>query len=356
MSQRRSQIVVRGRATLAWTVVFFVAGQAALAAYLHLHHPEYMDPDHNERLHRLQARQSETAGRPLVVVLGSSRVANGLRPDKIVREGPTGPIVFNFGSLGCGPVRQWLTLRRVLASGIKPDLVVVEAWPLFWPQTGFFGEEPWLLVTDVYASDLSIFGMLYDKRWEAFAKLCQETLTPAVHYRAHLVQARAPWLLPREGSVDLTIGHVGHVGLDDYGWLPGKTGPGVSAGPHLEYDHGIAQFILDRFQVDKRTKTAIQGLLEDCTAHGIRVALVHLPESSPLRSWYPPTARAAVLDYLGCLEHRHGVPVFDMRESMPDATFADYCHLTPDGAEAFTKRFDHEVLGPLLGNTYSGHR
>jgi hypothetical protein len=353
MTQHRSRTRARGRSAIIWTVLFFALGQAALATWVHWCHPDVMDPDHNERLHRLQARLAESPRHPLVVILGSSRAANGFRPEVIARDDPSSGLVFNFASLGCGPVRQWLTLRRLLASGVKPDLVLVETWPLFWPQNGFFGEEPFLLVTDVYGSDLSILGKLYDKRWEAFTKLFQERVTPAIHYRANVLYTAARWLLPREGCAELVIGHAGYVGLDSLGWLPGPGGPGIHEPGRLQWDRGLAQPILDHFAVDSHTDAAIHGLLEDCKVHGIRAAFVFLPESTPLRQWYPPGARTAVVEYLKRLQADCGTPVFDLREWMPDDSFGDYCHLTPQGAETFTARFDREVLRPLTGTSPS---
>jgi hypothetical protein len=349
MTHHRSALALRGRSAIAWTLLCFVVGQAVLAAWVLRRHTDIIDPDHNERLRRLQARVAESPRQPVVVMLGSSRAANGFRPQVILRDDPSRGLVFNFASLGCGPVRQWLTLRRILDSGIKPDLVLVETWPLFWPQTGFFGEEPFLLVTDVYRSDLAVLGQLYDKRWEAFVKLFGERVTPGIHYRAHVVQASARWLLPKDGCPELLVGHAGYVGLDDHGWLLGPTGPGVHHESKLAWDAKIATPILDRLAIDPHTDAAIHGLVADCRSHGIRVAFVFLPESSPLRQWYPPAARAAVADYLSHLERDCDAPVFNLRDWMPDDAFADYCHLTPQGAESFTARFDREVLRPLMG-------
>ena len=43
--------------------------------------------------------------------------------------GAAGPVVFNYGILGAGPVLELLTLRRLLADGVHPDCIIVEAWP-----------------------------------------------------------------------------------------------------------------------------------------------------------------------------------------------------------------------------------
>src|SRR5262249_34106255 len=151
------------------------------------------------------------------------------------------------------------------------------------------------------------------------------------------------------------IGHLGWKGLDDHGWLPGFGGPGVQDAAQLDHDARIAQPILGHFAINPPTHRAIHRLLADCPTPRLPVALRFLPESSPLQQWYPPQARAAVADYLAHLERDCGSPVFDLRDTVSDDGFADYCHLSPRGAEVFTRRFDRDVLRPLLGSAPSHH-
>ena len=58
------------------------------------------------------------AGR-LVLVLGSSRVAYGVRPG-VVPDTPQGPVVVNLALAGSGPVMELMALRRALAAGLRP--------------------------------------------------------------------------------------------------------------------------------------------------------------------------------------------------------------------------------------------
>ena len=82
----------------------FLLAQAGLNLALFTHWP-LRDPEYGRRLSALRQRQAERGpGRPLVLLMGSSRVAMNVRPGLMEvnrREG--GPTVFNFGL--CRPGR-----------------------------------------------------------------------------------------------------------------------------------------------------------------------------------------------------------------------------------------------------------
>src|SRR6516225_6159014 len=124
----------RARAALICGLAVFVVGQLALEAAMHTRWPELHDWDFGEKLKRLQAAMQEEPGQPLVLVLGSSRAALGVRPDLVptpVTDGRQPPKVFNFAFPCFGPVRELVSLRRLLARGVRPDLVIIECWPPF---------------------------------------------------------------------------------------------------------------------------------------------------------------------------------------------------------------------------------
>src|SRR5213075_1820404 len=103
--------------------------QFALAITLEHWRPDLRDPEFGHKLARLHARLEEQPGRPLVLVLGSSRTGVGLRPEVLHRfalPGGQPPIVFNFGLTASGPVMELLCLHRLLEEGIHPDWLVVE--------------------------------------------------------------------------------------------------------------------------------------------------------------------------------------------------------------------------------------
>jgi hypothetical protein len=347
---RRRARVGRCPAAVAWAVVVFAAQQAGLGVWLYRCHPELCDPDHNTRLALLAAQRAESPGRPVVLVLGSSRAANGVSSADLGPWSGSEAVVFNFATLGAGPVREWLTLRRLLASGCRPDWVLIEVCPLFWPQIGLLNEDPGILLTDVYWSDLPAIASLYpQKRWDAFAKLWARAVAPGFHYRLHVLDCCAPCLLQRLRGAELVLGHAGWQGLDERGWLPGPPRPSDA-----EFDAAVArqrqltQPIFDGFTIHPASDQALRRLLRECRAHGIRAALFFMPEHSVLRGWYPPEALRQVREYLATTQQEHGVPLFDTRAWMADDAFVDFCHMHPGGARAFSARFGREVVRPLL--------
>ena len=93
-------------AALAALVTVAVVSQAALSAWLECADPCLRDPEYGTRLARLRQRAKEQPDRPLAVVLGSSRVAMGVRP-AVVDEprNPTGPD--SSTSAWSAPARSW---------------------------------------------------------------------------------------------------------------------------------------------------------------------------------------------------------------------------------------------------------
>jgi hypothetical protein len=122
----------RPGAALGWGLAFFVLGQLTLLLAMECWWPELADPEYGIKLACLRARLAERPDcRPLIVALGSSRVPMGLRPEHLVvnrSSDSRGPLVFNFGIYQSGPTAQLLCLRRLLADGVRPDVMAMELY------------------------------------------------------------------------------------------------------------------------------------------------------------------------------------------------------------------------------------
>src|SRR5207247_823484 len=84
------RVVTRGRrpaigtqARIAWTAVWFAVGHVAFAAYFDVRHPEVYDPEFGDRLAALSRLQPADPERPLLFVVGSSRIATNFRPEAL---------------------------------------------------------------------------------------------------------------------------------------------------------------------------------------------------------------------------------------------------------------------------------
>ncbi len=330
----------KGAAALGFAVLFFVALQVGLDLAFERGLPELRDPEYAVKLTRLRQRLADKPGRPLVLALGSSRVLLGFRPDVLPPcRTPDGraAVVFNCSFLGAGPLLELVCLRRLLADGIRPDVVLVECWPptetverVALPPVGRLSGED-LIVWERFADDPR--GLR--RQW------AESRLLPCYTDRLQIQEVVTPRWEPRSRH--------NYLHTDDNGWKPcpfGQTADerqGLARLARRSYEELAAGYRHSRAAERERRE-----LLLLCRREGIRAALVFFPEGSTFRGWYSPEARADAQAFFARLGRDFEVPVIDARTWAPDDAFADYYHLLPEGAAAFTRRFGHDVLRPLL--------
>ena len=106
---------------LASGLLAFAIASAALAMAVETRHREWRDPEFGHRLLLLRERKAEAANRPLVLVVGSSRVQQGIDPAAMGFEDEPGePLVFNFGYRGASPIAAARNVFRVSMRGCGP--------------------------------------------------------------------------------------------------------------------------------------------------------------------------------------------------------------------------------------------
>jgi hypothetical protein len=131
--QRAARRKRRAWSSLVWGLAAFVALQLGLAAAVELWLPTLRDPFYAHKAARLKQRVSGGPQPFTVVMLGTSRTTYGLqgrRVEQALRRTHPGPVaVFNFGIPAAGPLTCRLTLERLLADGLRPDLVLIEVLP-----------------------------------------------------------------------------------------------------------------------------------------------------------------------------------------------------------------------------------
>src|SRR5436309_4680728 len=148
------KLVRKSRRRLFWLLAGFALCQLVLAVVIDTELSAVRDPEFEARLERLRARQAETPGRPLVLVLGSSRTGYGLDARRLseAKDG-SGALVFNFGISGSGPLFQLVNLRRLFDAGVRPDLLYVEVMPALLADRDGSREER-LLRSEEHTSEL----------------------------------------------------------------------------------------------------------------------------------------------------------------------------------------------------------
>jgi hypothetical protein len=363
----------RARATVLWGLIFAVAGHLGLALAIEYWLPALRDPYYagkSVRLeHRLRAAACQAGrwcGKPAIlnlsrspsvaapspftlVVLGSSRTAHGLQAGAleeplaaVVRE----PVVaFNFGIPAAGPFSQLLTLKRLLADGIRPSLLLVEVLaPLLAGQDALPAEARWLAADRLRLPDLKVLeeqGFPVSQLRKDWWHSC---LNPWYAHRFAIVSRLAPAWLPWNFQQDWGDG------LDDSGWKEPIDPDPTPEGRRHAVEVARRQYtdLLRGFRLGGPTCRAQRELLDICRREHIPVALVLMPEGSEFRSWYPPRAWDEIDAFLDALMEEYGTPVINAREWLADEFFVDSHHLTLEGAAIFTQRMGQEGILPLL--------
>jgi hypothetical protein len=344
---------MQGKRAFVWALLFFACAELAMSLLLNGWRPELRDPAFGLRLHSLQKRRAENPTAPLVLVLGSSRTLHGLSPAHMILS-PNGagqtPLIYNFALTGSGSVRELMTFRRLRAAGIKPDWLLLESWPVFWPEDGVFAERLFVAADELCWRDLSVLSRYLPGKLELFAHALKRNLVPLICYRSRLMHAGAQFLLPTQQEQGLRHEDEDWTPRDETGWLPYRKNPSDAAAARREIEKGrlVVAPLLNPLRVAADSDRALRELLDECRTSGIKTALFLMPEHSECRRWYSSETRAFVSGYLRQLSQEYEVPVIDARAWSADEHFSDFCHMTPQGAQPFSERFGREVLCPWL--------
>ena len=329
---------------LVWLVIGFVLCQVVLAVVIDTWLGNVRDPEYAAKLRHLRARLIESPERPLVLVLGSSRTAYGLEAGRLSRgKVNSQALVFNFALMGSGPTLELVTLRRLLADGIRPDWLFVEVVPnMFMDVDGRMMEERLVDGARYQAREIWRLRSYYQQPWRLYSAWGLGRALPCYRHQAELREE----LLPAGGSGATAID--AH-GMDGHGWHP------CYDRPNPEYSKALSAMTLDQnsdygacAKLAPGPVRALEDLVSLCARYGIPVTLLRMPEGSAFRKLYTPPARAALAGLLERLRSQWSVSLVDGKEWAEDNNFWDTHHLLAEGARVFTERFGQEALRPTL--------
>jgi hypothetical protein len=249
-------------------------------------------------------------------------------------------VVFNFGVPGGGPVIELLYAKRLLAEGVRPDLLLLEILPplldgkqlLPWEAYWFtanrlrFNEGFWV---QKYGFPTAEFRRTWWRTW----------VIPWYEERFNILSYVAPLWLP------FSVGVEWFTDMDDCGWLPQPFRKVAPEFRRTAEEKVRRQFLpyLTGFRLGGPACRAMHDLLALSRAKGIPAALVLMPEGQHFRSWYPARALVQIQSYLGKLHRHFGVPVIDARTWIANEDFTDSHHLMPQGATLFSRRLERHV-------------
>jgi hypothetical protein len=329
---------------LLWTLAIFVAGQLAVSLA-----QERWGADQEYRLKfaALRARRAEQPGGALVLLLGSSRFAMGIRPELLPplrTESGRPAVVCNYGILGAAPVRELLHLRRLLRQGIRPDWVVIECWAPFMAEPLGTIEAQLISLSRYHWSDRSTLrrygGDLrpgFPRRW------CEAHAVPTFYHRYDYLDSFGAnaWLPPPLDTMWRWFD------VQPSGWTWDRREPENHAYMRSEYRKWLEPYLRD-WRLSALSERGMYELLELCARERIRTAFLVMPEATEFRQLYGPASRAGFNAYLAQLGAAFRAPLIDACEWADDADFSENIHLSPRGAAAFTARLGRDVLAPLL--------
>lgn len=333
------------RRVVAWAVGLFAAAQLGIGVAAEAY-PRLRDPLYGDKFVKLKKR-FDAAGPDAakVVMLGSSRTGlafHGMRAEAQLGRPAT---AFNFGVPASGPVTHLLYLNRLLAAGVRPDVLVVEVMPaMVHDDPNGPRERLWFYADRIaFAEQETLAAHGFDPT-AVHDRYARSKLLPAYTLRFQLMCRVVPSWLPWQVRFDWSRG------ADDCGWGSFVT-QAVAAGKR---EAGIAQAraeyeaVLAGLTPGGGAARALRGLLTTCKERNIPTRLVLMPEGTPFRSWYGPGADDRLLAFLRGASAEYDAPLTDARDWLPDGQFSDAHHMLAAGAEAFTDRLTREVIRPAL--------
>ncbi len=348
---RRPSRAQRARATLGWFVVGVLLLNAAALAALDSPWPNLRDPEYGLRVTRLRARVAEHPDRTPVLVFGSSRVCMGVKPAawEAARSGTSDdPLLFNFGTIGAGPVQELVAVRRVYADGFRPAVVLLEYWPPALRQDGRHSEQH-RVGRRLRLDDRPVVHDYFPDPDRVERDMLAARLSPLTANRDRwLVRARPMWFPARQRADNAWRD------LDRWGWLPGLDVQPDDAAARRRFLAHHREYYRDQFDghaIHPNSDRALGEAVSLARAHGARVGLLFMPESSEFQGWYPPDVERAAREHFVALARQLDVPAIDARDWMSDDQLADGFHLSRTGAGAFTAR-----LGPAVGAAFPRNR
>jgi hypothetical protein len=345
----RRQPATTGRSAVIWGIASFLALQLGLATAIDNWVPELRDPMYGYRIHHLRRRTLDVSPRPpTVVMLGTSRTElsfMGLRvEEQLTEELGICPVVFNFGISGGGPVTELVMLERLLAQGLRPDFVLIEALP-----SALAGQTPCLdvhrlTVDRLFLNDLDVVGQYPEAPSELRTRWWEDWPVPWYSHRFAILKQVAPALIAGRFMGD------NFDRIDASGWT---LMPFVRQSPE-SYERGVEHarktyadsFV--HFRLGGTGAQALRALLDRCRQEGLAAALVLMPEGTDFRAFYTPEAWGQIHGFLDGLSNEYHVPLINAREWVDDENFVDSHHVTTAGAMEFSDRLGREWIGPFL--------
>ncbi len=355
--EAKRRLSKRARGTLIWGLAWFIAGQIFCGFALRSR-PELADREFGRKVADLRRLRAQVPDRPLFLMLGSSRVATGFRPDAFpssVREGSVRPLIYNFAQVGSGPEMSHLSLYRLLEAKIRPDWVFIEYWAPTWTTERNLKEfSDQINIGCLGWSDVGVLSSYVkpNRRGFLFKQWLGKQFVPLYANRSTILENLAPrWMVPPP-----TPDHRCQ-NLDTLGWWSPRTS--VSPEERQVLSERYSKHYgkrLRSYHTAENPDHALRAMLSLCRREKIRATVVILPEANDFREVYARETTEKAGAYLDIIRREFDVNVVDARTWVADEDFMDGHHLLPSGALVFSKRLESQVVQPLMAGSERGPR
>jgi hypothetical protein len=344
-----------GRSSVLWCAAAFITLQLAYFP-LASRWPQLQDAEFGLKLANLRAQvEARDSRQPCAVMFGSSLTGLGFKPNSmaVLRPGTPGrPVVFNFGINSSGPIVQLLCLRRLIADGIRPDLVLLEAHPWFlYPGYNHVAGKHYLSESRLQLQDLAVLRR-YDPEWSDLlpAWLRQQWL-PWYSHRHNLQRYFLPHWVPDTQRQEAWWRHTDPNGWEHLKHFLARAKQMSPAKVAASVRHHVDA--MNHACTDPLFEEAYRELVNTCRAAKVDVVLVRMPETSHMRAGFSPETRQRIERVYADLARTTGIPIIDARDWLADEDLCDGFHHTPAGASSFSKQIESNLLLPRFGSAAS---
>ena len=304
--------------------------------------PKRKDPTYGDKLDKLKAR---TDGRPLVLMLGSSRTLLGFQAAQVEAEIPD-VRAFNFGTPASGPITHLVYLRRLLKGGIVPDLLLIEVLPPALADGPDGPGEQLFFTGERLSSDevdlVARFGFPEDRVRDAWrGSVYTPASTLRFQFLGRLLPSWIPWNLRGDWSRN----------TDAHGWAtpPRQTVSAEERRERTAKAESEYRNTLNALTPEGRPMLALAELLELCRERGIPARVVVMPEAPSFQKLYPAGLSDRIVAAFDALAGHSRV--IDARHWLVEDDFYDGHHPFRVGAETFTRRLTDVAIRPqFAGN------
>jgi len=278
----------------------------------------------------------------------------GIRPDLVNEilhaqpDLPSQPLLFNFAVNSGGPLLQLLYLRRLLRAGIRPDLILVEIWPISLKVDGESAID-WdreFYLRRLQLEDVNLVARQTASPGRFWCQWLARQLALCYSQRSFLLGVSARNFLPCDTPLTARWD-----GLDAWGF---QHVAGYESHDPQRYQRSrqvsskAFAWYCSPFQISSTAESSLRQLLQTCRHQRIQVLLVRTPESQSVRGWLTSRVEQNMNGLLARLSRDYHPTIVDARDWIAEDGFGDTEHLAVNGASQFSRRLASEVLVPIL--------